>query len=207
MKNLRERRREMLRNDILTSAHGLLISKGFAAMSMDELAALVGISKPTLYDYFDSKETLAVEVILGHMRWFLEQIDARPPEHSPLTHLLHLMREVQRASHNQGPSSIHEWSPEFARLILEHTQACTSMQHIHEHICMLVQEAKALGEINPTLSTDAVVLAFHNHIHAIRMHHVYAVTWQDDPETCADSLIRMFECSVQPPGTYNTAHI
>ena len=198
MKNLRERRREMLREEILNAAQELLLSKGFAAMSMDELASVVGISKPTLYDYFDSKETLAVEVIIAHLRWFVHQVHQRPPERSPLTHLLYLMREVQRASHNQGPSSLHEWSPEFARLIIDHPQACDFVHSIHTDISSLVQEARLKGEIDSSLSVDAVVLAFHNHIHAIRIRHLHRVTWQDDVQTCAESLIRMFERSVRP---------
>lgn len=198
MKNLRERRRAMLREEILNAAQELLTSKGFAAMSMDELANLVGISKPTLYDHFDSKETLAIEVIVAHLRYFVQQVHERPPERSPLAHLLYLMREVQRASHNQGPNSLHEWSPEFARLIIDHPQACSFVHSIHNEISMLVQEARLMGEIDNSLSVDAVVLAFHNNIHAIRMRHLHRVTWQDDLQTCADSLIRMFERSVRP---------
>lgn len=200
MKNLRERRREMLREEILNAAQGLLISKGFTAMAMDDIASLVGISKPTLYDYFNSKESLALEVILSHLRYFLKQIDNRPADRSALDHLLHLLREMQCISQYQGSSSLHEWSPELVRLIIDHPQATACMHQIHGQICTLVQEAKAQGEIHASLSVDAIVLSFHNVIHAIRMRHMQAVTWQDDPQTCAESLIRMFERSIAPEG-------
>ena len=50
--SLRERRRQLLYDEILTAVGELLGEKGYSAMSMDELAARVGISKPTLYSIF-----------------------------------------------------------------------------------------------------------------------------------------------------------
>jgi AcrR family transcriptional regulator len=52
---LRERRRQLLRDEILQAAAALLNEKGYAAMSMDELAGRAGISKPTLYGYVREK--------------------------------------------------------------------------------------------------------------------------------------------------------
>jgi AcrR family transcriptional regulator len=56
--SLRERRRQMLREEILEATHQLLTERGYAAMSMDDLAARVGVSKPTLYNQFPTKEDL-----------------------------------------------------------------------------------------------------------------------------------------------------
>ena len=131
MKNLRERRREMLREEILSAGQELLNSKGFAAISMDEISSSVGISKPTLYGLFDSKDTLVLEVILNQLRWFIRQIENRPPKRSPLTHLLQLMRDVQQDSHCQSSRSLHQLSPEFLRLIIDHPHACTSFYTIY----------------------------------------------------------------------------
>src|ERR1700753_2024702 len=41
---------------------GIFSRRGFRATSMNEIAAAVGLSKPTLYHYFRSKEELLVRI-------------------------------------------------------------------------------------------------------------------------------------------------
>jgi AcrR family transcriptional regulator len=43
---------------ILESAHGLFAERGYAAVTMDEVAAAVGVTKPLLYTYFGNKDRL-----------------------------------------------------------------------------------------------------------------------------------------------------
>lgn len=45
---------------ILTEAHDLFAERGFAAVTMDEIAASVGVTKPLLYTYFGNKERLYI---------------------------------------------------------------------------------------------------------------------------------------------------
>jgi AcrR family transcriptional regulator len=44
----------------LTVAHGLFAERGYAAVTMDEIAAAVGVTKPLLYNYFGNKERLYI---------------------------------------------------------------------------------------------------------------------------------------------------
>ena len=44
----------------LTAAHTLFAQRGFAAVTMDEVAAEVGVTKPLLYNYFGNKEQLYI---------------------------------------------------------------------------------------------------------------------------------------------------
>jgi AcrR family transcriptional regulator len=44
----------------LTAAHTLFAGRGFAAVTMDEVAAEVGVTKPLLYNYFGNKEQLYI---------------------------------------------------------------------------------------------------------------------------------------------------
>lgn len=43
---------------ILESAHALFAERGFAAVTMDDVAARVGVTKPLLYAYFGNKDRL-----------------------------------------------------------------------------------------------------------------------------------------------------
>jgi AcrR family transcriptional regulator len=44
----------------LVAAHTLFAERGFAAVTMDEVAAVVGVTKPLLYNYFGNKEQLYI---------------------------------------------------------------------------------------------------------------------------------------------------
>jgi AcrR family transcriptional regulator len=44
----------------LAAAHTLFAERGYAAVTMDEVAAAVGVTKPLLYNYFGNKERLYI---------------------------------------------------------------------------------------------------------------------------------------------------
>lgn len=54
----RERRKEARPGELLDAALSLFVEKGFAATRVEEVAALAGVSKGTLFLYFPSKEEL-----------------------------------------------------------------------------------------------------------------------------------------------------
>jgi len=56
-------RSELARQAILAAAAELLLSRGVTAVSMDEVAELAGVSKATIYRWWPSKETLALEAL------------------------------------------------------------------------------------------------------------------------------------------------
>ena len=57
------RRKEARPSELAEAALGLFVEKGYAATRLDEVAAHAGVSKGTLYLYFDSKESLFKAVI------------------------------------------------------------------------------------------------------------------------------------------------
>src|SRR4051812_23055872 len=67
---------------ILAAAEELFISRGFAKVSMDDIASRTPVSKPTLYANFKDKGALFTAVIEGRCQQFLGllEIDA---EESP----------------------------------------------------------------------------------------------------------------------------
>ena len=60
--NLRERKKQENRQAIVDAARALLIERGFAATTMEDVAAEADVSVGTLYNYFSSKQTLLVGV-------------------------------------------------------------------------------------------------------------------------------------------------
>jgi AcrR family transcriptional regulator len=59
----RKRRKEARPSELTAAALGLFVEKGFAATRLEDIAARAGVSKGTLYLYFDSKEALFKAVI------------------------------------------------------------------------------------------------------------------------------------------------
>ena len=62
--SMKDRQLELRENTILAAARELLSKKGFAAMTLEDVISEVGISKPTFYQHFTSKEQLAVSVLI-----------------------------------------------------------------------------------------------------------------------------------------------
>ena len=75
----RERRKEARPRELLDAALDLFVEKGFAATRAEEVAARAGVSKGTLFLYFQTKEDLFKAVvrenISGHFKEWSETFD------------------------------------------------------------------------------------------------------------------------------------
>jgi AcrR family transcriptional regulator len=69
----RQRRKEARPAELVAAALELFVEKGFAGTRLDDVAARAGVSKGTLYLYFDSKDTLFKAVIQEGIVPILEQ--------------------------------------------------------------------------------------------------------------------------------------
>ncbi|MGW1165405.1 TetR family transcriptional regulator [Streptomyces sp. NPDC002550] len=63
---LRERKKQKMYQDVSDIAVRLFLERGFDAVSVAEVAAAAGISKPTLFRYFPAKEDLVLHRIADH---------------------------------------------------------------------------------------------------------------------------------------------
>ncbi len=63
-----ERRREQTRTEILDTAREAVLRSGLASFTLAAIADELGLTKPALYYYFDSKEALLFELLLRE--WF-----------------------------------------------------------------------------------------------------------------------------------------
>ncbi len=63
-----ERRRDQTRAEILDTARDAVLRDGLAGFTLATVADELGLTKPALYYYFDSKETLLFELLLRE--WF-----------------------------------------------------------------------------------------------------------------------------------------
>lgn len=61
------------RQRLLASAEHLFYAEGFHAVGLDRVLRDVGISKQGFYHHFDSKESLVLELIGWHARWWRDE--------------------------------------------------------------------------------------------------------------------------------------
>ena len=80
----RVRNAEDKRRAILDGARAVFMANGFGGASMDAIAETAGVSKMTLYRYFDSKEALFAGLIEASCEKILERDPSAPLEGLPL---------------------------------------------------------------------------------------------------------------------------
>lgn len=90
--DVRSRKREWTRAEILAAAWQLVAREGIAALSLRELAAKVGMRAPSLYTYFPSKNSLYDAMYAQGMRAFAARMSNAPPGRNPRETLRNLAR-------------------------------------------------------------------------------------------------------------------
>lgn len=72
----REQQREAKRNAVLTTAAEMFNERGFQATSLDDIAARLHVSKPTLYYYVKNKDEILLECVRKGLHMTLDGIEA-----------------------------------------------------------------------------------------------------------------------------------
>ncbi len=71
----RQQQREAKRNAVLSAAAQLFNERGFHATSLDDIAARLNVSKPTLYYYVKSKDQILIECVRRGLQMMQDGIE------------------------------------------------------------------------------------------------------------------------------------
>jgi len=163
-RTLKERQRQEREALILQAAEEVLTEKGYHEMSMDEIAARVGISKGTVYLHFASKEDLVFALFERDMQKFQELVEARIDPASTargrMETILHLMFEGLLSKRIRLLYIIYN-SSELRKIFIE-KKGCMRemMEQLTTSVTSLLEEGKASGEFDATLATSVMLSAF-----------------------------------------------
>lgn len=80
--NMRQRRKEARPAELIAAAFDLFVAKGFSATRMDEIAARAGVSKGTVFLYFQSKQALLCAVVEEAILPYLREAEVMVEEGS-----------------------------------------------------------------------------------------------------------------------------
>ncbi|RSZ31940.1 MULTISPECIES: TetR/AcrR family transcriptional regulator [unclassified Variovorax] len=142
---------------IVQTANRLLAEKGFESMTVDEVAASVGIAKASLYKHFPSKEDLAAAAMVRIMQRTLDFLASVPADDAPVAKLRAVVRwamEVQLAG--EMPLLPHQNSSLRAAL-MSNKGYIDRLVTISDRLGGWIQAAQADGSLNPKLPAIAVL--------------------------------------------------
>lgn len=152
---LKERKHHMRRETILGVTQRLMATKGFTAMTMDDIANGAGISKATLYQDFRSKEDLAVDVVIQTLRQFItfvEALDASLPAIVRLRRVVRCMLTLRFSD----KLDFHEAEATVPVLLKKHADYVVQDKRVMGHLVDLIGEVQKDGGIPVGLSPRAV---------------------------------------------------
>jgi AcrR family transcriptional regulator len=175
----------------------LLSEKGYVTMSMDDLAAYVGISKPTLYSHFPTKDFLVVKTAIREMERFIALIEADVDGQTPLQRLTTVMRKFITFHSQKESMEPRSWTPELFQLLCTDEEALGCMRRIDAAIIALIQACAAAGEIDRQLDPATVASAFFALASALR-HARFARGGPPHP-AAGEMLLAIFERGVRAP--------
>jgi AcrR family transcriptional regulator len=149
-------RSEKARTAILAAAAGLLLDRGLAAVSMDAVAERAGVSKATIYRWWPTKESLALDAL------YAEWAAAGPPPRdtgSLRGDLLALLRPWARLASSRPYGRVIaalltqvQTDPEFAA---EYQQRVVEPRR--DQARAIVRRAAERGEIPPRTQVEVVL--------------------------------------------------
>jgi AcrR family transcriptional regulator len=149
-----------VREDAIVSAvNRLLAEKGFEAMTVDQVAADVGIAKASLYKHFPSKEELAAAAmvrVLDRALAFIDQEAARDNVR-PIDHLKAVTRWTLQVQLAGEMPSLPAQNSTLRTALMQHRTYLDRVMTVSERLGAWITAAQAAGEIDPRLPPEAVL--------------------------------------------------
>ncbi len=146
---------------VLEATTRLLASKGFDLMTMDDVAAEAGISKPILYKHFKSKDELATEVMCSLLEGaisYLAQLDGALSARDRLGCLLEWALRIRLQG---GLPFLPSTSPHVREMLMRSPRYLLQVFTLNTELQGLLNQAKERGEIRTDLPTDVILYAYY----------------------------------------------
>ena len=188
-----------LREDaILDAATRTLASKGFDLMTMDDVALEVGISKPSLYKHFKSKEDLAGAAMVRLLDGAQDFLDARPQNEPPLAQLSALLEWAMRVRLGGGLPFLPSASPQVRQMLTRNLRYVAAVIKLNSQLKKRVQAAKKAGQLRSDLPDDVVLFSYYARTCDPAVEYLRLYTKMDDEAIVAHMLSVCFE-GLRPP--------
>ena len=142
---------------IIAAVNRLLAEKGFDAMTVDEVAAQVGIAKASLYKHFPSKEDLAAAAMVRVMRRAQAFLAQLPQSLPPLDKLRAVVRWTMELKLAGEMPSLPSQNSSLRATLIANADYMNGLIEVSDHLGAWIEAAQEEGLLNPQLPAIAVL--------------------------------------------------
>jgi AcrR family transcriptional regulator len=146
---------------ILDAATSVLGSKGYDLMTMDDVAGAVGISKPSLYKHFKSKEELVGEAMVRLLDGAIDQVAALDQALNPVEKLSALLAWALRVRLEGGLPFLPSTSPHVRDMLMRNVKYMLRVLKLNRQLEALVKDGQKAGLLNPALPSDVILYSYY----------------------------------------------
>jgi AcrR family transcriptional regulator len=152
---------------IQLEAHSLFMQYGLKSVSMDDIAAKIGISKKTIYQFYSDKEQLVIQVITAIINKNQETCEIDRKRAIDAVHEIFLaMQQMSELFHHMNPSilfDMHKYYPEAYKVFLKYKNGYL-YNIIKENINRGIKEELYREDINLEIMTryrlESIIIPF-----------------------------------------------
>lgn len=156
-RSFRDRQFQLREEAILDAANQLLAQRGFELMSMDELAAAVGIAKGSLYKHFESKEQLAAASMTRLLRRIESRLRTQPAQDSPRRRLEMLLRWTLAERAAGRMPLLPSTNPALQQALTGTLGYTEALGAVGEALAQLVEQGIEAGELRSDLPVPVLL--------------------------------------------------
>lgn len=142
---------------IIQAVNRLLAEKGFDAMTVDEVAARVGIAKASLYKHFPSKEDLAAAAMVRVMRQAQAFCAALSDANPPLENLRAVTRWTMQLKLAGDMPSLPSQNSTLRAALIANRDYMDGLIEVSDRLGAWIEAAQADGSISDRLPAIAVL--------------------------------------------------
>ncbi|MDZ7938802.1 MAG: helix-turn-helix domain-containing protein [Rhodoferax sp.] len=142
---------------IMRVVNQLLAEKGFDAMTVDEVAANVGIAKASLYKHFPSKEDLAAAAMVRVMRRAQAFLEGLAPNAPPVEQLRNVVRWTMELKLAGEMPSLPSQNSSLRATLIASKDYMDGLIDVSDRLGAWIEAAQAQGAINAQLPAIAVL--------------------------------------------------
>ena len=152
----------IVREDAIVDAvNGLLARKGYDLMTMDEVAAEVGIAKASLYKHFPSKEALAAAAMIRLLENTLAQVRSLATSMPAIARLRAILQWALEVRMQGGLPTLPAENTSLREALVKDMRYVGKVLDLNELLGELIEQAKKDGAIRTDLPTEVVLFTIY----------------------------------------------
>lgn len=146
---------------IIDAVNGLLAKKGYDMMTMDEVAAEVGIAKASLYKHFPSKEALAAAAMIRLLENTLAYVRSLDAALSAIVRLRSILGWALAVRMQGGLPTLPAENTTLRDGLINNLKYVGKLLDLNELLGELIEQAKKDGAIRCDLPTEVVLFTIY----------------------------------------------